>query len=451
MSFEDLPPPPPPDSENDEDENETITVTVNDTECETEMKVLLEEQNFVFPLEILKEYIQEDNVEAIKSKVRSKNQLQEYITDTLTIIDYATRYNALMCFDYFHILGYKATYLSMDYCSAYGNLKACMLLSEIRKIKGSVNAVDYAAKNGNTNVVIWLIESGTGTCTHNAFDYACEEGHIEIIKYLHKLYPNNKEIFANEKLYTTCALVNAVKNKHWDIINYLTIVMKIPVTNEAVSEACVHGDIDTLKFFCETLKFSVSSTEPMDQACINGYLEIIEYLREYHLCRCTRRALNYAAKNGHRQIVEFLVNEVKPFRNKKELRKLKKPIIPLFEEPEIENLRDSGNFGTNGNMTICSTMKRRYRYSLSDYSEPLALDWACEFGHMRIVKCLTEKLRAHCTNQALNKAAENGHDNIVKYIVKHFPELMITDETIKGAKSKNLRSWLVNQKKKRVI
>lgn len=383
-------------------------------------------------LSCIKLSIQEDDVASLSDLV-SQGYLPEYISGRMTPVDYCARYNSLICFEYLINKNKPCSYLSFDYCAAYGSLKACILLKDVYpSLRPSVDAMDYAAKNGNESMVIWLAESGNGTCTHNAFDNACEEGYLGIAKFLYKLYPNNKkEIFKNGELFTENSLVNSIKNSrkkiqvYWEIINYLVVVVGVPVTMSAICESCSVGDIDILKFICDTTKISISSTDPMDQACISGNIEIVKYLREIHLARCTRRALNFASRYGHVSIVEYLVKEFNKGTNVSRNKKI--PIVPLFEEPDIENIKST------------TSAKRR---SLSEYIETQALNWACEFGHLKIAKILLFLLGAKCTDYALEKAIDNNYEDIVKFILKNINYIKINDTIVESCKNNKIKSLL---------
>src|SRR3546814_7943009 len=56
----------------------------------------------------------------------------------------------------------------------------------------------------------------------------------------------------------------------------------------------------------QTCALPICTFHAMDYAAKNGHLEIVEFLHEHRTEGCTAQAMNYAAKAGHLAIVEWL-------------------------------------------------------------------------------------------------------------------------------------------------
>jgi len=113
-------------------------------------------------------------------------------------------------------------------------------------------------------------------------------------------------------------------------------------------------------------------------AAKNGHLEVIKFLHENTSQGCTKYAIDYAACNGHLEVVKF-----------------------LHENRQEGCTRD-------------------------------AIDYAACNGHLEVVKFLHENRQEGCTKDAMNFAAIRGHLEIVKFLHENRTEGCTEDAIVWG-------------------
>ena len=105
--------------------------------------------------------------------------------------------------------------------------------------------------------------------------------------------------------------------------------------------------------------------DPMNYAARNGHLEIVKWLHENRKEGCTKDAMNMAAEKGHLKVIKWL-------------------------------------------------HKNRQEGCTSD-----AMNLAAEEGHLRVIKWLHKNKKEGCTKYAIHWAIRNGHLEIAKWIHKN--------------------------------
>ncbi len=130
-----------------------------------------------------------------------------------------------------------------------------------------------------------------------------------------------------------------------------------------------------------------------DIASYHGYLHLIKERSEW--LRFTNHAMNWAAKNGHLNIVQWL----------------------------HDNRREG-----------CSVK---------------AMNWAAKNGHLNIVQRLHDNRREGCSNLAMNLAAQNGHINVLDWLRNNRTEGCTEHAVLLAIKKGHLDVliWLHNNQK----
>ena len=133
--------------------------------------------------------------------------------------------------------------------------------------------------------------------------------------------------------------------------------------DENINNLALIGDLEGIKFLT-SMGYTCTSSA-IDWAASNGHLEIVKWLHENHKdikgFTYTPSAMDWASLKGHLETVKFL----------------------------------------HENGYSCTTA---------------AMDYASENGHLEIVKWLHENRTEGCTPYAMNWTAKNGHLEIVEYL-----------------------------------
>lgn len=352
----------------------------------------------------------------------------EFIKDSLPIIipnsnnwtlpDSAARHDKIDIFKKFLEWSHKPTNVSIEHLAFNGRLRVLKetLVDYPELIKVSEMTLNYAAKQGHLHILKWLVENTETLCSCNTGDLASEGNHLKVISYLHQLFIDNPERFSSDCFCTTKALLPCAKSDNIDILSFLTKVVRLPVTLEVIIEAASHGSLRVLKYIHKELHITCDgTTEPLNQACMNGHLKTAKYIRYQMGGYCTRSAMSFSARENRLNIVRFL---------NKEMRKVgKKQYVNFVEDSE-------GDYDV-------TTKSDKFNKVWDEW----AINWACEFGNLKVVKLLNEKGKLKYTNYALEAACRKGQIEVIKYIFRLMPKCRVTQEIINqtyGVKQKEL-------------
>ncbi|OQR88738.1 hypothetical protein THRCLA_22804 [Thraustotheca clavata] len=131
----------------------------------------------------------------------------------------------------------------------------------------------------------------------------------------------------------------------------------------------------------------------MNDALSNVDIDLVQYLYQHRTKGCTTAAMDYAAENGHLNVVRFL------HENRSEDAQLMRWTWLLKRE---SHFWDVVKYLVYIRTDICTTM---------------ILAIAAEYGHLDVVRYLDEKHSIGFGYYAIDKAAMNGHLEIIQYLV----------------------------------
>jgi Ankyrin repeats (3 copies) len=118
-----------------------------------------------------------------------------------------------------------------------------------------VHTYENVCKTGNLTVLKWLVRNDdVGGPTHG------------IIRPLGKNDPQH--------------LVNACRNGDWEMVKYLTEVVKVTRHDRGVYAACEGGYLEIVKYlipYCRTID-AIDYHHALEQACLNERLDVVEFL-----------------------------------------------------------------------------------------------------------------------------------------------------------------------------
>ena len=300
-------------------------------------------------------------------------------------------------------------------------------------------SLHIACWNGYIDVVIYLVEfckvdSRAKTYAgETPLFCACEKGKIEVVRYLVENVKVNP--YTEDKCHNT-SLSIAVKNGHFEIVQYLVRNCKLDVNQMHFSKAspfliaCMNGH-------CNIARFLLGNGARFDVTDING-CNAIQLAAKYghlnmfkNLCGNNplsmnhvsdagiihmKRAIHYAARNGHIDIVKYIVNNGVP-----------------------ANIND--NFGKNplhyacknGNISIVEFLiGHGSNINAPDLKGMTPVFYAIKCGHLDLVKFLIghgadKNFKDSLGRSPLSYAARCGNLEIVQYLVSQNVEKDIND------------------------
>ena len=243
---------------------------------------------------------------------------------------------------------------------------------------------------------------------------------------------------ANISAHNDNAVIYASKNGHLDVVKYLVSMgANIRNADYAVISASMGGHLDVVKYL---VSLGADKDCAVEWASMGGHLDVVKYLvsMRANIHADNNCAVRYASANGHLDVVKYLVelggrsppvqparidNSVAVFtRDKIELGESCSPVQPARTNNAVV-IRDKVSLGAN-------------IHADCDY----AVRYACENGHLDVVKYLVEFGADIHTNDnyAVKWASKNGHLDVVKYLVKLGANIHANDDyAAKRASKKN--------------
>ncbi len=202
-------------------------------------------------------------------------------------------------------------------------------------------ALITAATHGYTEIVQLLLEDGRADPTAQlslALRNACKERHGDVVQLL---LNDNRDKPANPEAFNNYAIQHASENGHADIVALLLESEKIGKAgrNRALITACTNGHVNVVKLFLEGFIHYTFPSNPIDLinyafanghsavvelilskfgqdhllylACESGELSVVKFLLKKGADPKPRgygcSAIEVAAKNGHVEVVAFLL------------------------------------------------------------------------------------------------------------------------------------------------
>ncbi|TMW58636.1 hypothetical protein Poli38472_010195 [Pythium oligandrum] len=101
------------------------------------------------------------------------------------------------------------------------------------------------------------------------------------------------------------AMDEAAVNGHLQVVEYLHEASSEGCTTRAMGEAAGNGNLHVVKWLHEH-RTEGCTTQAMRNAAENGHFEILQFVHECRTEGCTIEAIESAARSGHLEIVQFL-------------------------------------------------------------------------------------------------------------------------------------------------
>ncbi|KAE9087779.1 hypothetical protein PF007_g20243 [Phytophthora fragariae] len=252
---------------------------------------------------------------------------------------------------------------------------------------------------------------------------AARNGHLQVVKWLYDEYdkdPDANLFDRSETSYSyppvyTVAMDSAAQFGHLKEVKYLHQLSQSTdtesrkkrkrdeahsqppkCTKRAMNGAAANGHLAVVEWLDQN-RTDGCTVEAMDSAAAGGHLEVVKWLHEHRSEGCSTAAIDGAAAKGHLEVVQWL----------------------------HENTRAG-----------CTTS---------------AMDQAAAGGHLNVVKWLHEHRTEGCTTSAMDLAAMYGHLNVVKWLHRNRTEGCTTTAIDETSETGNLRmlQWLQRHRSER--
>ncbi|POM76181.1 Hypothetical protein PHPALM_6614 [Phytophthora palmivora] len=302
--------------------------------------------------------------------------------------------------------------LVMDFAACNGHLDILTWLHNTEQLSGcSTRAMDDAAKNGHLPIVKWLHANRSEGSTTKAMDYAASSGHLEVVQWLHTHRTEGC---------TTRAMDLAAQNGQLHVLQWLNDNRSEGCTPSAVNYAATEGHLHIVQWLCEVRKEECTSSA-MVNAARGGHLYVLEYLGEHfpQLFESVGPKMVHAAiANGQAAVLTWLI-AVMPVKSLK------------CEEAAGSWMDVASEYGQVGILTWFHDHATALPMSIDGHLPACtveAIEKAARNGHSDVLVYLYENDLVNLTVEsdamnALVAAIEGGHRNCVEWLVAHFRKL----------------------------
>lgn len=243
---------------------------------------------------------------------------------------------------------------------------------------GDAKVVAYRLKQ--TDMLRFLYERADDPWPALTLVEASAAGDLEMVQYLCK----------HERGFVRSAMVEAIAAGHVEVVKLLHKHPQLRHTSCSrvvlIHDACLHGQLEILKYFHENAPELTCTTMAMDTAAARGHLDIVRFLHEHRSEGCTTHAMNMAAMNGHLDVIQFL-----------------------------DTHRSEG----------CTT---------------LAMDSAAMWGHLEVLRYLHEHRSEGCTIKAFTEAKLRGHTQVLEFLQASVTTTDFDDEVAAQLAASDLRA-----------
>jgi ankyrin repeat protein len=307
--------------------------------------------------------------------------------------------------------------------SIYGHANVVRALCEDRKRRFQANieskptrvtALQMAAEMGHTEIVKILVERREVEISW-ALHGATKKGHREVVE---ELLNSEKQVH-----------VNALKHEILDDAQHRSSFGK---DLNPLHLASIYGHANVVRTLCEDRKRRLQAnieSKPtgvtaVQMAAEMGHAEIVKILVERPEVEISW-ALHGAAKKGHREVVEELLNSEKEVH------------VNALKQEIVDDAQHGSSFGEEfnplhlasiyGHVSVVRALCEDKRLQANIESKPTgvtAVQMAAEMGHAEIVKILVERPEVEIS-WALHGAAKKGHCEVVEKLLNSEKEVHV--------------------------
>ena len=277
-----------------------------------------------------------------------------------------------------------------------------------------------ASRNGHMNVVRFLVEQlyCTDEDGTSPLHLACQQGHTEIVKY----FIEDQQVSpASSRLDGCTPLHLAALGGHIEVVRYLVErkncnpICTDKYGNTPLFWAELGGSLDVIEYLNLVGKESSTKADHKDKThpLCNANRGILKYLIQEDFSPPDGKGvspLHIASRNGHQDLVEYLVN--------------KRKCDPSCKDKDGNTPLHNAALGGNLNTVRYFIGEKQCRPMVKGHSGKTALHFASQEGYLNIVKYLVDEHRvdpSYPDNRGatpLHMASKNDHLEIVRYLVE---------------------------------
>ncbi|EFA78962.1 hypothetical protein PPL_08430 [Heterostelium album PN500] len=249
---------------------------------------------------------------------------------------------------------------------------------------------------------------------------AASRGNLELIQYTFERCLEYK-IDLNSGAYQidfTKIFNKAVAKGHLPIVEYIFRVSKIADSSDGMQIACCNANLEIATFILANGWFGENGTGKMwmYHAALSGHIHILELLHQSNIPQNLKGAMDGVASKGLLSVMTWLHKN----RNEQYTQSTLKSAVKNNHFDIVKFLHLNGEFVSTENLVDLAAgtgnleMVKYLCEVMGHSGSPKAVDAASSLGFLPVVEYLLPQ--SGCTANAFDKAANQGHLEIVQYL-----------------------------------
>ncbi|TMW57955.1 hypothetical protein Poli38472_013429 [Pythium oligandrum] len=297
-----------------------------------------------------------------------------------------------------------------------GDLQRIMLYCESARSNNRSpnlsNAADLAAIYGHLRVVEYLLQNELASCTVGGLYGAMVGGHVNVVASIYRLQPQLNEWPKRED--HSSVLERFLSRDKGKMFQFLRQERNMALDARVLDEAAYRGDLERVRLIC-IFGLVESTASAADIAAVRGDLVMLETLFALGspTSKCTTRAMDGAAEEGHMQVVRYLHQRDAPCTRR---------AIDLSAR--------------NGHFEIVQYLLLNRQEGCS----PFALFWACARGHVEVVRVLTSLVMLTDLERCFEVVAQEDYYHIAETLEKYYEDSNLDPATNRQS-TRSLARW----------
>lgn len=265
--------------------------------------------------------------------------------------------------------------------------------------------LDAAASSGNLKLLKWAVSVNPTVNPTSMPEESLKTGNLELIKWV-------VENGFYGLWHRDIVLDFAVENGQLEIVKYMTEIGVGRCSPDVMEKAGENGHFEMVKWLMANLTDALGDDDTLDGIAGAGRLEIVKWVAECYPEHFTVAAMTWAATNGHLDVVIYLHE------------------FGDYEFACNESAMDGA--AKNGHLDVIIWLHNNRSEGCTHW----AMDGAAKRGHLDVIKWLDANREEGCSEMAIDRAADFGHLDVIKWLAENYEE-GCTSAAITSAASHN--------------